>query len=137
MRRNLWVSLIAIVSVAVLLLTFVFVKDYHPVLGLDLRGGVSVVLKPNRQVPSSSLNQTDVFGSVVKTASAVPPDITAGGDWTVSVSFSGEGGGKFKDLAAKCVANDPSCPAQPGGSTGALAIVLDGVVQSAPTIQPT
>ena len=243
MRRSLWISLLGIIGVAVVMFGAVLASGDHPLLGLDLRGGVSVVLQPNRKVPGSSLNKavdiirsrvdalgvaepdistqgsnivislpgvkdpqralklvgqtaelrfrtvlqslpagppakdlgdnpppppspdesckftpdasgqvpttppawdvpancvvladkngsryeldkTDVFGSVVKTATAVPPDITNGvADWTVTVNFSGEGGGKFKDLATADVNKQ-------------VAIVLDGVVQSAPTIQP-
>jgi len=71
---------------------------------------------------------------VLLTASEVPPTaVTSGllaGDWTVDVTFTGEGGSKFLDISKKCVAKDPVCP------QGNLAIVLDGNVESAPTIQP-
>ena len=73
------------------------------------------------------LGPTDVKGSVVKTAQAQAPQL--GGEWVVNVSFTGDGGQKFLAISKKCVAKDAACP------NGALAIVLDGVVQSAPTIQ--
>lgn len=73
------------------------------------------------------LGPTDVKGNVVKSAQATAPQL--GGEWTVDVGFTGDGGQKFLDISKKCVAKDPTCP------NGALAIVLDGVVQSAPTIQ--
>ena len=93
----------------------------------------SQVVLPERETKSSSglryvLGPTDVTGSVVKTAQATPPQLT--GDWTVDVTFTGAGGNKFLDISKKCVAKDPVCP------NGNLAIVLDGVVESAPTIQP-
>jgi len=68
-----------------------------------------------------ALGPAEVFGSVVKTARAVPPQVS--GDWTVTVDFTGEGGSKFKTLAQNNVNKQ-------------VAIVLDGVVKSAPTIQP-
>lgn len=46
-RRRLWWSLIAIVGVALGLLTATLVTGQRPVLGLDLQGGVSVILRPD------------------------------------------------------------------------------------------
>src|SRR5438477_4581991 len=80
MRRNLWLSLIGIVSIAAVMLTFVVVNDYRPVLGLDLRGGVSVVLKPNRQVPNSSLSQAiNIIRNRVDALGVAEPEITRQG----------------------------------------------------------
>jgi preprotein translocase subunit SecD len=58
-------------------------------------------------------------GADVKTASAV---FQSGQGWVVNLSFTGEGFGKFNDLAAKYVGQQ-------------IAIVLDGVVQSYPVIR--
>src|SRR4051794_22222132 len=82
-----------------------------------------VVLVEKKTGQRYKLDKAQVFGSVVKTASAVPPDVTSGGDWHVEVDFTGQGGSKFKDLASANVNKQ-------------VGIVLDGVVQSAPTIQP-
>jgi preprotein translocase subunit SecD len=67
------------------------------------------------------LDATTVTGNVVKTATAQPPQLA--GDWSVEVTFTGSGGSKFLALAQQDVNKQ-------------IAIVLDGVVQSAPTIQP-
>jgi preprotein translocase subunit SecD len=67
------------------------------------------------------LGPAEVFGSVVKSARADAPQ--AGGDWQVTVDFTNDGGSKFKSLAQANV-------------NKRVAIVLDGVVESAPTIQP-
>jgi preprotein translocase subunit SecD len=249
MRRGLWFSLIGIVVLAIGSLILVTLSSSKPALGLDLRGGVSVVLAPDRKVDSGQLNQAvniirsrvdalgvaepdintqgnDIVislpgvkdpdnalqlvgqtaelrfrpvlgtlppykpagtpattvpgapstttttandgsstpntsraddtpeatvvlpevttknstgvryvlgpsyatGNVVKSATATPPQVA--GNWTVDLTFTGNGGSQFLDASKKCVAKDSTCP------NGALAIVLDGVVQSAPTIQP-
>jgi preprotein translocase subunit SecD len=84
----------------------------------DKDGGVRYVLGP----------AGNVTGNVVKTAVATIPNL--GGTWQVDITFTGEGGDKFLAISKECVAKSQTCP------NGNLAIVLDGVVQSAPTIQP-
>ena len=56
------------------------------------------------------------------------------GGWAVSLSIKGGANGidAWNAAAQKCFNSDASCP----GSPGRIAIVLDGVVQSAPAIQP-
>jgi preprotein translocase subunit SecD len=58
------------------------------------------------------------------------------GQWSVAVTFKdGEVGiGGFNQLATRCYNGDATCPAQINGR-GMLAITLDGVVKSAPTVQ--
>lgn len=74
------------------------------------------------------LGPTLATGSIVKTASAELP----GTEWIVALEMRGGADGidKFNEIAAQCFnAADPQvCP------TGRLAIVLDSVVQSAPSI---
>ncbi len=66
-------------------------------------------------------------GTIVDTAKAEAP--TTGGDWKVSFQLTGKGSGVFDGIAGKCNPPDPAvCP------SGRLAIVLDGVVKSAPSI---
>jgi preprotein translocase subunit SecD len=66
------------------------------------------------------LGPTELTGSIVRTAIAQAP--TVGGDWSVQVNFTGSGSPKFDAMAAKYVQKQ-------------VAIVLDGAVESAPTIQ--
>ncbi len=62
-------------------------------------------------------------------ASSSDPEATIiQGQWQVTLSIKGEDLDLFNQTAAECFSPGPSCP------TGRLAIVLDGVVQSAPTI---
>jgi preprotein translocase subunit SecD len=67
------------------------------------------------------LGPAELRGDVVATASAIPPSGLSG-DWSVQVNFTGSGSGAFDRMAAKYVGKQ-------------VAIVLDGVVKSAPTIQ--
>jgi preprotein translocase subunit SecD len=69
-------------------------------------------------------------GRIVKTASA---DIQ-NGQWLVRLEMRGgeDGIDKFNEIAAACYAQSPDPQVCPSGQ---LAIVLDSVVQSAPTIQ--
>ena len=55
--------------------------------------------------------------------------------WEVSVELrSGEGEATWNALAAQCFNGTPTCPRTIPGSNGQLAIVLDGVIQSAPSV---
>ena len=66
-------------------------------------------------------------------------DATAGlnqqGEWVVNPSFKGgeDGIDLFNAAASACYNGEPTCPAQQGGR-GQLAIVLDGEVLTAPSI---
>lgn len=72
-------------------------------------------------------------GEAVKTAQAAIPD---GFQWVVDLEFTGEGGRQFDQLAQLCFVGAPECPAGVAApDRGAVAIVLDGEVVSAPAIQ--
>jgi preprotein translocase subunit SecD len=81
MRRPLVVSLIAIVVVAVGALGLTFASGKHPKLGLDLQGGVSVVLKPDHPVSLGVLGQAQsIISRRVNGLGISEPDITRQGD---------------------------------------------------------
>src|SRR3954471_16861161 len=90
MRRSLWLSLIGIMVVAFGLLGIALATSSHPVLGLDLRGGVSVVLKPTKSnVPSSSISKAvDIIRSRVDALGVAEPDISRQGQ-NVVISLPG------------------------------------------------
>ena len=46
MRRRLWTSLIGVVLIVLATLVYNVATDNTPILGLDLQGGVSVILAP-------------------------------------------------------------------------------------------
>ena len=72
------------------------------------------------------LGPSKATGTIVKTARAEPP--TVSGAWSVSVDLTSSGNKLFNELAALCFAGGPECP------TKQIAIVLDGIVRSAPTV---
>jgi preprotein translocase subunit SecD len=74
------------------------------------------------------LGPSKATGTIVKTATAQAPQGLTG-DWAVSVDLTGKGNTTFNELAALCYAGGPECP------TKQIAIVLDGIVRSAPTVQ--
>jgi preprotein translocase subunit SecD len=57
MRRGLVWSLVGIISLAVIALGATIAAGHTPLLGLDLRGGISVVLKPDTQASGGQLQQ--------------------------------------------------------------------------------
>ncbi|MBW8486535.1 protein translocase subunit SecD [Actinomadura parmotrematis] len=80
------------------------------------------------------LGPVSVLGEDVKSASAMPPDLQNGGSasWSVNLSFNGRGAKAFGDVTAKAY---QAYQADPTSAQGQVAIVLDGRVVSAPSIQ--
>ncbi|HUQ39877.1 MAG TPA: protein translocase subunit SecD [Acidimicrobiales bacterium] len=81
MRRPLVTSLVGILVIAVLSVVYTQVVGNKPLLGLDLQGGVSVVLKPVKKVDSGVLNQSiSIIRSRVDALGVAEPDISRQGD---------------------------------------------------------
>ncbi|MDQ3384739.1 MAG: protein translocase subunit SecD, partial [Actinomycetota bacterium] len=83
------------------------------------------------------LGPTQVTGKAVDSAQA---RLQGAVQWTVELSFTSPGIEEFNALAATCAPASATCPPgginqQTGQPVGSVAIELDGVVQSAPTIQ--
>jgi preprotein translocase subunit SecD len=95
----------------------------------------AVVVLPHTDGSRYQLGPTRLRGDAVATAQARVDEF---GTWTVNLEMTEEGIEAFNELAAECHATSAACPpAGIGGAgepRGAVAIVLDGVVQSAPTI---
>jgi preprotein translocase subunit SecD len=73
------------------------------------------------------LGPSQLTGSVVEDASVqLDP---GSGSWSVALMLTEDGIAEFNEVAAQCSPPSETCP------TGQLAIVLDSVVQSAPTLQ--
>ena len=86
-------------------------------------------LDDNREVVARyQLGPAKATGKIVRDASAEPPQDFSGA-WFVKVNLTSEGNDLFNQLAAACFNQTPECP------TKALAIELDNVVVSAPTVQ--
>ena len=80
MRRRYWLPLLITVGLGVLGTLGVVLAGYKPVLGLDLRGGVSVVLRPAHAVSNDILNQAkNIITDRVDALGVAEPDITTQG----------------------------------------------------------
>lgn len=97
--RGYW-SLITIVVVAVLSLVYTFVAGNKPLLGLDLQGGVSVVLQPNGPVDGDALDDAvKIIRQRVDALGVAEPEITRQGD-NILIQIPGV---KDKDRAIELV----------------------------------
>ncbi len=74
------------------------------------------------------LGPSKATGTIVRTARAEPPTGLTG-DWSVSVDLTRAGNDLFNQIASVCFNGTAECP------TKQIAIVLDGIVRSAPTVQ--
>ena len=84
MRRRLWLPLILFVAAAVGSLAATLVTGASPLLGLDLQGGVSVVLEPTSDASGEALDQSvDIIRSRVDALGIAEPEITRQGDAVV------------------------------------------------------
>jgi preprotein translocase subunit SecD len=81
MRRNGLVSLVFIVLLAVGGLAWTFAADNEPLLGLDLQGGVSVVLEPTGEADSDAIGQAiEIIRQRVDGIGVAEPEISRQGD---------------------------------------------------------
>jgi preprotein translocase subunit SecD len=92
----------------------------------DDKADATVTLESKDGEGVFKLGPTLATGQIVSSARAEIPQ----GQWLVALSMKGGANGidKFNEIAAQCNPPSETCP------TGRLAIVLDSVVQSAPTI---
>ncbi|MHB1853772.1 MAG: protein translocase subunit SecD [Acidimicrobiales bacterium] len=79
-RRSHWVPLLFTLVLAIGSMAAVLAAGYRPVLGLDLRGGVSVALKPAHPVSKDILNQAkNIITNRVDALGVAEPNITLQG----------------------------------------------------------
>ena len=89
MKRKGVGGLVAFLVISVGAFVAVLALGYQPLLGLDLQGGVSVVLQPANQVDSEQLDQAiDIIRSRVDALGVAEPDISRQGD-TILVQLPG------------------------------------------------
>jgi preprotein translocase subunit SecD len=80
MRRKLWLPLVFIVVAAIGGLAATLVSGSSPELGLDLQGGVSVVLEPTSNASSDALGQSvEIIRDRVDALGVAEPEITRQG----------------------------------------------------------
>ncbi|HET6665310.1 MAG TPA: protein translocase subunit SecD [Acidimicrobiales bacterium] len=81
MRRKIWLPLVFIVLIAVGGLAATLISGNSPELGLDLQGGVSVVLAPTGQTSGDQLDTSlDIIRQRVDALGVAEPDITRQGN---------------------------------------------------------
>ncbi|MGH9277923.1 MAG: protein translocase subunit SecD [Acidimicrobiales bacterium] len=89
MRKPLVLSLLFSIGLAIALLAVTIVQNVTPQLGLDLQGGISVVLQPRTSVPASVLDQAiEIIRSRVDALGVAEPEISRQGS-NVIVSLPG------------------------------------------------
>ncbi|MGH9124438.1 MAG: protein translocase subunit SecD [Acidimicrobiales bacterium] len=89
MKKSLWYSLIAVVAIAVISLGATLAAGNHPLLGLDLEGGASVVLQPQTKVPNSVLDQAiSIINKRIDAIGVAEPQISRQGD-TIEIELPG------------------------------------------------
>ena len=81
MRRKIWFPLVFIVLVAIGGLAATLISGNSPELGLDLQGGVSVVLEPTRRRAAMPSDQAvEIIRERVDALGVAEPDITRQGN---------------------------------------------------------
>jgi preprotein translocase subunit SecD len=72
-------------------------------------------------------------GATGRAVSSAKAELFGVGQWAVQLSMTSDGIKAFNEIAGACFTGQPTCPAI-GSDKGQVAIELDGVVESAPTI---
>ncbi len=89
MKRRLWTSLIGVVLIVLVTLGFNIATDNTPILGLDLQGGVSVILAPTEPATPEELTVIrDQIRSELERQGIAEPDVRVQGD-TIVVDLPG------------------------------------------------
>ena len=89
MRRTEWLPLSAILLITAAALIYTFVEGNEPHLGLDLQGGVSVVLQPTEPADDEALDQSiEIMRRRVDALGVAEPEVARQGD-TIIVQLPG------------------------------------------------
>ena len=89
MKRRLWTSLIGVVLIVLITLGFNIATDNTPILGLDLQGGVSVILAPTESATAEELTVIrDQIRSELERQGIAEPDVRVQGE-TIVVDLPG------------------------------------------------
>jgi preprotein translocase subunit SecD len=89
MRRRLWTSLIGVVLIVIATLAYNVATDNTPILGLDLQGGVSVILAPVEPATSDDLVVIrDLIRDELERRGIAEPDVRVQGE-TIVVDLPG------------------------------------------------
>lgn len=136
MKRKGLGALVAFLVISIGAFVAVLALGYQPLLGLDLQGGVSVVLQPADDVPSDQLDQSiDIIRSRVDALGVAEPDISRQGD-TILVQLPGvENQTRALDLVGQtaelrfrpvCAVLEPDVNAAADATTTTTTVPADG-----------
>jgi preprotein translocase subunit SecD len=144
MRRRLWTSLIGVVLIVIATLAYNVATDNTPILGLDLQGGVSVILAPVEPATSEDLVVIrDLIRDELERRGIAEPDVRVQGE-TIVVDLPGvrdqEDALSAVDVsgvvALRPVVNFSDCPA-PEATEPALGLGdEDGPVAPTTNVEP-
>jgi preprotein translocase subunit SecD len=143
MTRRLWTSLIGVVLIVVVTLAFNIATENTPILGLDLQGGVSVILAPTEPATADELLVIrDQIRSELERQGIAEPDVRTQGD-TIVVDLPGvrdqQEALSAVDVSGvvelRPVLNPASCQPVPAGEVAPTAPV--GPTLDAPTTDTT
>ncbi len=130
--RGYW-SLIIIVLVAAVALTYTLAVGNRPLLGLDLQGGVSVVLQPKGETDSDTINEAiAIIRQRVDALGVAEPEITRQGD-NILIQIPGV---KDKDRAIALVGQTAELQFRPVLAALNPSVVTDPSHHAPPSIRP-
>jgi preprotein translocase subunit SecD len=89
-KRNLWVSLLAVVAIAVIALSATLAAGWSPKLGLDLDGGLSVVYQTQHKVTQAQLDTITTILNNRVNAGTSGATVDSQGKNEIAVSIPGE-----------------------------------------------
>ena len=108
MRRRQLISLVSFVAITLVLFGATLLARNTPLLGLDLQGGVSVVLAPSQPTDSDTIDQTiEIIRNRVDALGVAEPEITRQGD-NILVQLPGiEDQERARGAQARLTSQDP------------------------------
>lgn len=145
MRRKLITSLVSIALLAVGLLSINLALGYRPALGLDLRGGISVTLKPVGTASTASLNlaverireRVDSVGvgepEIVRQQDAIVVNLPGVNDQEEALNLVKVSGKVYLRPVLQCI-NAPSAATSPSSTVAGSA--TSTVTNSATSVAP-
>ena len=145
MRRRLWTSLIGVVLIVIVTLVYNVATDNTPILGLDLQGGVSVILAPVEPASEQDLIIIrDLIRDELERRGIAEPDVRVQGQ-TIVVDLPGvrDQGDALSavDVSGvvelRPVVNFSDCPAPEAAAPAATPSTGSTVEPTTSTVEPT
>ncbi len=128
-----WIGVLGFAFVALAALSYTLLAGNAPVLGLDLQGGVSVVLQPKGDPPSDAIDQAiSVVRNRVDALGVAEPEIARQGD-TILVQIPGV---EDRDRALELVGQTAQLRFRPVCAVGGPPTEADATTDSTTAVDP-